>query len=253
MADVFLAFLRSLISLTRPRLWRMLLAPALFAFFFLLVLAFWGRQPLVVWLTDSHPIGFLFSRGWSWLAQVLVFMASWITIFAVAYFTSVFLAAVLIMPWLLEHVAVRDYPDVLALGKDSFSAAVANSVLATFLLVGFWLISLPLWLIPGVAIILPILLLAWYNRRTFAYDALSLHATGEEWSRIRHECRRGFFLIGLFMAILAYVPFLGLLVPTLGALTFIHYGLEMLRRLRGVAPAAEDGQVIIEGEFSEVQ
>ena len=31
--------------------------------------------------------------------------------------------------------------------------------------------DLPFWLVPGLSIVLPLLLMAWFNRRTFAYDA----------------------------------------------------------------------------------
>jgi molybdopterin-biosynthesis enzyme MoeA-like protein len=40
------------------------------------------------------------------------------------------------------------------------------------------------------------------------------------------------FMLGLTMALLAHIPFVGLLVPALAALSFVHYGLEALRRSR---------------------
>ena len=39
-------------------------------------------------------------------------------------------------------------------------------------------------------------------------------------------------LLGLAMALLAHVPFVGLLAPSLAALAYIHFGLEALRRQR---------------------
>ena len=45
-------------------------------------------------------------------------------------------------------------------------------------------------------------------------------------------------LLGLAMALLAHVPFLGLLAPSLAALAYIHFGLEALRRLRQGAVVA---------------
>jgi len=38
--------------------------------------------------------------------------------------------------------------------------------------------------------------------------------------------------LGLVMALLAYVPFVGLLAPSLAALAYVHYCLEALRGLR---------------------
>ena len=45
----------------------------------------------------------------------------------------------------------------------------------------------------------------------------------------------GLRIVGLTMALLAHVPFVGLLVPALAALSFVHFGLEALRRSRGGA------------------
>lgn len=38
--------------------------------------------------------------------------------------------------------------------------------------------------------------------------------------------------LGLIMALLAHVPFMGLLAPSLAALAYVHFCLEALRRLR---------------------
>lgn len=252
MADLVLALFRSLISLTRPRVWLMLLAPAAISLLLWLGLACWGRDGLYNLLMACPPMPQLVAWEVRWLAQALAFLGSWMLIFACVYFTTAFLAAILVMPWLLDHVAEHDYPDVAGMGADSFWAAMGNSLIATLLFVIAWLISIPLWLIPGLALILPVLLMAWYNRRTFAYDALSLHATPEEWKKIRSEYRRGLFLIGLLMAMLAHVPVLGLLVPTLTALTYIHYCLEMLRRQRGGALVTAESRVVSEPAHSDV-
>jgi hypothetical protein len=128
------------------------------------------------------------------------------------------------------------------MGKDSFVAAAVNSVLASILFIAGWLLTLPLWIVPGLSLVLPLLLMAWYNRRTFAYDALSLHATPEEWAVLKPQAKGPMFMLGLTMALLAHVPIIGLLVPALAALSFVHYGLETLRRSRGGAVVTIQGE-----------
>ena len=81
--------------------------------------------------------------------------------------------------------------------------------------------------------------MAWLNRRTFAYDALSAHAGEEEWQVLSARHKGQFLLLGLCMALLAHVPLLGLLAPALAALAFVHYALESLRRLRQEALPGE--------------
>ncbi len=253
MSGILLAFLRSLASLTRPRVWAMILLPAVFSLLIWLGLAIWGQERLFDGLMQCPPMPQLLAWNVAWLARALAFLGSWMVIFALAFFSAALLAANLLMPILLRQVAEHDYPDLALMGSDSFSAGVVNSLVASLVFVLAWLVSIPFWLIPGMAILLPLLLMAWFNRRTFAYDALSLHATENEWRHIRTDCRRGLFLIGLIMAILVYVPLLGLLVPALTALVFIHYCLEALRRLRGDAVVTGEARAVIEGEFSEVK
>lgn len=146
------------------------------------------------------------------------------------------------MPLLLKHLSETEYRDVAAMGKDSFVAAAVNSVLATILFIFGWVTTIPLWLIPGFSLLLPLLLMGWLNRRTFAYDALSLHATAAEWKTLRKQHEAPLFMLGLTMALFAYLPVIGLLVPALAALSFIHYGLEALRRSRGGAIVSIEGE-----------
>jgi len=43
------------------------------------------------------------------------------------------------------------------------------------------------------------------------------------------------------MALLAHIPLVGLLAPALAALSFVHFGLEALRRSRGEAVVTIEG------------
>ena len=93
-------------------------------------------------------------------------------------------------------------------------------------------VTLPLWLIPGLGLFLPLFWMAWLNRRTFAYDALAEHATPDEWRELRRQKAMPLLALGFGMAALTHVPFAGLLAPSLAALIYVHFCLESLRRLR---------------------
>ena len=84
--------------------------------------------------------------------------------------------------------------------------------------------------------------MAWLNRRTFAYDALAAHASDSEWRELFARHKAPLLVLGLIMAVLAHVPLFGLLVPALAALSFVHYGLEALRRSRGGAIVSIQGE-----------
>ena len=234
MGDVMLALARTFASLRDGKVWLYVLTPALFSLLLSIGLAVWALGAVVQQMMDYPPMTLLVGWGLVWLANILAYLGGWMVIFALAYLTTAMIAAVFVLPWLLEKVA-GEYPELAALGKDGFMAALWNSVVATGIFVLGWLASLPLWLIPGLGLILPMLLLAWFNRKTFAFDCLAVHATAEEWTAIRRQHAGSLFMLGLVLALLAHVPVLGLLVPALSALAYIHYCLEALRQLRGGA------------------
>ena len=244
MDSLVLALMRTLASLRDRKIWALILAPAAFSLVLWIALAFWGLGVFVDWLLGHPPMTLLVAWGVAWLAHILAYLGGWMAIFACAYLTASLLAAVLILPLLLKHLANGEYRDVAAMGKDSFVAATVNSVLASVLFVLGWLLTLPLWLVPGLSIVLPLLLMAWFNRRTFAYDALSMHATPAEWTALRRDYRQPLFMLGLTMALLAHVPVIGLFVPALAALAFVHMGLEALRCSRGGAIVSVKGERI---------
>jgi CysZ protein len=244
LADVALALMRTLASLRSRRIWGYVLLPAFLSLVLSIGLAVGVLGGLVEQMLHYPPMSWLIGWGMAWLALPLAYIGGLMAIFAAAYLTASLLAAILIMPLLLKHLSETEYRDVAAMGKDSFVAATVNSLFASILFIAGWLLTLPLWLIPGLPLILPMLLMAWYNRRTFAYDALSMHATEAEWAALQQRAKAPMFMLGLSMALLAHVPVLGLLVPALAALSFVHYGLEALRRSRGGAVVSIEGERI---------
>jgi uncharacterized protein involved in cysteine biosynthesis len=232
---VFQALWRSVKSLAKPGLWRYLLAPAAISLTLWLGLAWWGWAELIAWFLEHPPFSWLVSWGVAWLAQGLAYLGGWMTILVLAYLSAAMIAAVCVLPWLLERVATRDYPELARMGRDSFVASLWNSIAATLMFAFGWLASLPFWLLPGAGLVLSLLLMAWFNRRTFVFDCLALHATEAESAEIRRHHARPLFMLGLFLSFLGLIPLLGFFVPTLSALAYIHYCLEALRQLRGGA------------------
>jgi len=85
----------------------------------------------------------------------------------------------------------------------------------------------PLW--PAI----PVVIFGWVNQRVLRYDALAEHASAEEMTRIFREQRWTMYLLGVVLALVAYIPFVGLFAPVVFGLAFIHYLLEALQRSRG--------------------
>lgn len=233
LVDIFIAFARSLGCMLRPKVWLYVLGPALVSFALWALLAMWELETAVAWLVSVPPLSWLVAAGVDWMASFIAFVTVWLGILALAYLTAITVTAIFVLPLIIEHVSERDYPDVARKGRDSFVASARNSGMAAVLFIGGWVATMPLWLIPGMGLLLPIFWLAWLNRRTFAYDALSVHASEWESETIRRDNRFAYLLLGVLLALLAHVPLFGLLVPAFAALSYVHYSLEALRQFRG--------------------
>lgn len=232
MAGVMLALAKSFASLAAPRVWRYILGPAMVALVIGLLLA-------VLWLGDAidglrglPPLSWLVEWDIGWLATFFAAIAAWLGVLAVTYLIATLIAALFVMPLVLNWLAETEYRDVARLGSDATVASTVNSLTAVALYVCGFLLTLPLWLLPGAAVALPVFWLAWLNRRTFAFDAVVAHAAPGEWQRLRAEQGKPLLMLGVILSLLAYVPVLGLIAPTLAVLAYTHFVLESLRRMR---------------------
>ncbi len=79
---------------------------------------------------------------------------------------------------------------------------------------------------------MPVVLSAYLTQRLFRYDALSDHASAEEFRAILEAGWGRMYVLGLLLALLYYVPVINPLVPLLSGLAFAHFGLAQLRELR---------------------
>ena len=230
MKEVFAAFTRSLRDLTRADvLWQAIWPP-------LAALALWVSVAVAVW---AHGVA-LMARivpelpwsGWEWVAHWAAIFLLLAAFAALVYFTAVFLVAVFVLPRLVTLVAERDYPDLGRHGENAFWGSLGNTLSAGAIFVLGCLAMLPLLLVPGALLLLPLLWGSWLNQRTFSFDALAEHATRKEMHRLMSGNRGRFWLAGLGTAAAAHVPLLNLLAPALTALVFVHLGLAALRRQR---------------------
>ena len=241
MSEILLALQRSVATLGRGRVWFYFFAPALVALLLMIVFSVAALDRLVSQLAEQPPATWLTAWGAEWLAGVMATLVAWLLMLSASYLVAMLLTAIVVLPLLLNHLAATDYADLARLGRDSVLAGAWNSVAAALLFLAGWVLTLPLWLIPGMALVLPIFWMAWLNRRTFAFDALAVHATSDEWRALRRQRGGALLLLGLGMALLVYIPFVGLLAPSFAALAYLHYCLEALRRERGEALVSVSG------------
>jgi hypothetical protein len=217
-------------DLLRPDILFQAIWPPLAAFLVWFVVAWFAWMPLAHWIAAELPDWQWLNWLGPWLAHVAVFF-----VFApLIYATTLLLVAVFALPRMMAIIAARDYPDVSRQGSAAaaFWGSLANTVIAGLVFVAGWLLTLPLLLVPGGLLVLPLFWAAWLNQRAFRFDALAEHALPEERKALVGRERGSLYLGGLLGALLAYVPVLNILALPYTAILFVHLCLGGLRELR---------------------
>jgi hypothetical protein len=121
------------------------------------------------------------------------------------------------------------------------------------------MITLPFWLVPGLALVLPPVIWGWLTARVMGFDALAEHASRQEREAILRAHRWPLLMMGIICGFLCGVPsmiwtlsmqfiifapfimvgviWLYTMIFTFSALWFTHYGLTVLAGLRGAETA----------------
>jgi len=237
MEKVIGALLKAFGSLLHPKMlwltvWPMIVALALWV---TLAVLYWGEAakwidvqlhhwPAYEWAVSIWPLT-LVAAWFGWLLLLLLFVP-------MVLITAVLIISIVAMPAIAAHVGQRDYPGLARLRGGTVAGSLWNAVASLVLFALLLALTLPLWLVPLLWPVLPVVLFGYFNQRVFRYDALAEHASALEIAEIVRRHRGELFLLGAALALIGHIPLLGLFMPVYGGLAFIHYGLERLGELR---------------------
>jgi hypothetical protein len=234
------SLLYAIAHVLHPRMLWLMLWPMLVA------LGIWGTVALLAW-------GALAVRLGEWLRQVLDYALAWshldfgvvalvaanvllfIAFVPLVYLTALVILSLFGMQQMVDYVAQRAYPQLERRRGGGVAGSGWNSLVAFGGMLGLFVLSVPLGLFPPLWPIIPLVILAWVNQRLLRYDALAEHADAGEMARIFRARRGALYLLGLLLALIAYVPLLGFFAPVLFGLAFIHYLLGVLAAERAHA------------------
>jgi hypothetical protein len=183
---------------------------------------------------------------------------------------SLLSVALLMAPSMLKLVARRRFPALEAKRGGTFLGSVAISLGLTVAALLALLVSIPFWLIPPVALVVPPLIWGWLTYKVMSYDMLADHASREEREMLMRRHR--FMLLGmgiltgylgaapslLWVSGVMFVALAPLLLPAaiwiytlvfaFSSLWFAHYLLAALETLRREQAAQAVAVAALAGE-----
>jgi hypothetical protein len=132
---------------------------------------------------------------------------------------NLLLVAWLMTPAMVDFVAARRFPALQRRGAPgAWWLGLAHSLGCTVLAIAALALSLPLWLVPPLALLVPPLVWGWLAARVLGFDVLSGHATAAERQRLQQGLRWPLLAMGLVCGLLGAVPSL---VWALGAVALV--------------------------------
>ena len=265
---MFEAFWRALAHLVHPRVLAWTLLPLLFMGAGLAVLGWLGWEAALDAVREGLERFDLVQAALQWLDSVganglramlapIIVVALTVPVVVVG---TLLLVGVLMTPMLVDLVARRRFPTLARLHGARWWQGPGWSLLCTAAALLALLASLPLWLVPPLALVLPPLIWGWLTYRVFAFDVLADHASAEERRQLMHGHRWPLLGMGIACGLLGAAPaliwavgaaalilapffliasvWLYTLVFAFAALWFAHYALARLQAMRGAAPAS---------------
>ncbi len=245
-----------------PRVILLSLLPLLLGGLFALLLGwlYWEsavaavRAQLDAWALVGSVLDWLSAVGLDALRALLAPLIVVLLAVPVLVVTALLIVATVMMPKLVDLVAARRFPALERRHGEPLWRSLLASLAATVAALGALLLTLPLWLIPPLALLIPPLIWGWLSYRVMSFDALAEHASRDERNRLMREHRLPLLGIGVLTGYLgaapvlvwavgavalALAPFLIVLsmwlytlVFAFSALWFIHYALAALAAMR---------------------
>ncbi|MFN3828769.1 MAG: EI24 domain-containing protein [Tepidimonas ignava] len=216
-------------------------------------------QWLQSWSLVEFVLGWLDSVGLGALRHVVAPLLVLLVATPIIVVAALLLVALMMTPAIVDLVAARRFADLERRHGGGWWRGLGWSLWSTVLALLMLLVSLPLWLVPPLALVLPALIWGWLSYRVLAYDALAEHASVDERRALMRAHRVPLLAMGIVTGLLSAAPsvlwasgamFIALaplllplaiwiyaLVFAFASLWFVHYLLAALAELRHATPS----------------
>ena len=213
------------------------------------------------WLEASSLLGLV----WRWfegvgLPNLKSVVAPLLVIFSVTpllVMASLLVVATFMTPALTRMVAERRFPGLVRRRGAGLWQSLGWALLSVLLALGAMVVSLPLWLVPPMAMLLPAFIWGWLTYRVMAFDVLAEFASREERLQLLSGHRLSLLGMGVLSGLMGAAPgvvwasgalfaaafvilipvaiWIYMLVFAFSSLWFAHYALSALEALRSRA------------------
>jgi CysZ protein len=234
------ALLYGLANLLHPRMLWLMVWPMLVSLTLWIALALAFGKRLVAALSSLlsgwlEPAAGFVHLDFGDVTVIAAYVVLFLVFVPLVYITAIFILGIFGMQKMVDYVAQRSFTTLERRHGGSALGSVGNGLIALLGMLVLFLVSLPLWILPPLWPLIPLVIFAWVNQRLLRYDALAEHADRMEMQRLFRQHRTSLYVLGFLLALLAYVPFVGFIGPVVFGLAFIRYLLGALQQVRASA------------------
>lgn len=236
------AFAYSFRDIFRGRVFALLFLPGLGAFIL------WATLAIVFWdsiFSLSQNLGFEYLKlnqlpTWviDWFALTPERITKMITLLVVGLclvpliiLSSLLVSSLFAMP-VVNSLVAQQYPDIPARADTRFVSSVKNSIWVSFIYLVLWIGTIPLWIVPGMTVAIPLALNGYMAYRIYAFDCLAPYATDRELRILMGRKKVDFLLLGFIISASLILPLMLFVMPIYSGLCFSHLAMMEIRSLR---------------------
>lgn len=214
MRAIAVAYGRALFAQLHGKMLLLSVVPFLLSVVLWGVLLWYGLQPAVDALQDAfvrydlfrYSNSMLGSIGLGMLKTVIVPLGAMLLLLPLMILTALVFMGLAAMPAIVRHVAGRHFPALERKEGGSWLGGVLTALATFAVFVVLFVLTLPAYALPPVAMAIHVMLWGWLTYRVVAYDALASHASVEERREIMRRHRRPLLAIGMVSGAAGALP-----------------------------------------------
>lgn len=210
---VMTAYTRALKSQFSRQMLRLSIFPVILSVLLWGTVLYFGFEPLKEliggWLPAPAADG---SGGW-WskygagtLKIIAVSVIAVMLTIPMMVFTAMTFMGIVSMPSIVKHVSERQFPKLEEKRGGSIAGSVQVNVMTILKFLPLWLLTLPLYIIPPLALLVQIVLWGRVTSTVMCYDALADHASADERKTILRQHKKELTLIGILSGAIGSLP-----------------------------------------------